>query len=315
MDHLHAILHKASRNVRLEPRLKAGFRHTLEVMTEVPAVPAEAAFRLPRSLAFALGAVVLAVSGASATYASARALPGDALYAAKVRGLEPLERAFAFSAEAKADLAVTHLERRFKEATELSAEGTYEAHDAELAELAERDLAAIDAEEHPEARARLKALANAYLPSLDTGSSTATAFARAVIADDESDAEPDHDLAVAVTLRQLARAKASREAVISLDGSTELAARLKESDRLSAAASLALDAGSFDQALSLSGDAAQVAGEAELFASIAAQATTSTSTASSTASTTATSTVQPRDPASPQPASSRSPVLQRIFGN
>lgn len=326
MDQLHAILHKASHEVNLDPHLKGGFRRTLEVMVDEPVAAPARVFRMPRSLAWALGAVIISVSGASVTLASTRAIPGDPLYPAKVYGVEPIERALAFSADAKADVAADHLERRFREAAELSASGKLESHDEELAMLAERDVRLVDSDEHPAARARFEAMAAAYAPVLRARAQMSLSFARAVrLGDAEGDREPD-DLAVAVTREQLTRAKASRDAAATFAAThARTSARLKESDRLSAAAEVELGKGSVDAALELSGAAAKVAGEAQLFAAFGSTATagsasstasTSSSTASTTgsvqgASTTASGAVQ----ASTTPASSPSSVIRRLFGH
>ena len=280
MDELHATLHKASRAVTMDPHLKAGFRRTLEAMTDDVGVVAQpASFRVPRALAWALAAVIAATSGATVTFASSKAVPGDALYAVKVNALEPAERALAFSSEAKADVAVTHLERRFREAAELAAAGTLEDHDDQLAELAARDVAVVDNDDQPVARARFEALASAYGPALVRGKAR---FAAAVRIDHADEAVPD-DLAQATAKQQLAIAQQKREGTSRTTGIAAVAKKLDASDRLSRAANEELGKGSFQEALELSGAAAKMATEAQLFATFVTDA--STTTASTTSST------------------------------
>ena len=293
MDHLHATLRKAAQDVRLDPRVRDGFRRTLVLMAAGPA-PAPS-FRLPRAFAWALGAFVIATSGATVTLASARALPGETLYAAKVQVLEPVERAFAFSAEAEGEVAVRHLERRFREAAELSASGRYAAHDAELAALAEADVRVLDDERHAASRARFEALAAAYGPTLALDASGRVAFRNATRLGRIGDDELPDEVASAAARSQLALAKENRESASSSGAVRTKAAerRIEESKRLAAAAEAELGKGSYRAALELSGASAKAATEARLFAAIASS-TSATSTASSTQATSsaATSTTQ-----------------------
>jgi hypothetical protein len=297
MDQLHATLHKASRSVSMDPHLRAGFRRTLEAVTATSApVPA---FRMPKALAWSFAVMALAIGGAGVTYASTQAVPGDALYAMKVRVVEPTETALAFSAEAKADVAVAHVERRFREAATLSAEGRLEAHDERLAARVATDIAVAEAS--PSGRERVEALAVAYGPTLRLHGFVRGKFAAAVRLGDMRDNVPD-GLAAATARQQLAIAsERSSEAASIAPGNAAVSLRLQEADRLSAAASAELESGSLDDALELSGVAAKVATEAQLFATLATSseevasstATTSTSTASTTAQ--ATTTVEAED--------------------
>lgn len=286
MDKIHATIHKASRSVVLDPHTKAGFRRTLEAMTAAPELEASRA-RLPRALAWALAAVVIASTGATATYASTHALPGEALYGVKVKVLEPAETALAFSAEAKADVAVAHLERRFQEAAVLSASGKLDDHDEELAVMAEKDIAAVDRDDQPVARARFQALASVYRPNLKFRDEKRSRFALAVrladaaelVADDIAQAKAEQQLSIALAKGEEAR-KGTDSAVVAL--------RLKNAARLAEAARLDLDRGSYQTALRLSGAAAAAATEAQVFSSIGSTTTTSTTVTNTTSTTTTT---------------------------
>ncbi len=289
MDKLRSTIHEASRAVHLDPHVKDGFRRTLEALTETPAVAAApASFRLPRALAWSLAAFVVASTGATATYASTRALPGDALYAMKIAVVEPAESALAFSADAKAEVAVAHLERRFQEAAALSAQGTLDEHDESLAELAARDVAAVDRDDQPVARARFEALAAAYGPSLSLSNKTKSRFAVAVRIESEDEVPVPDYVAKATAEEQIAIAKQKGDAAKKGKVSAAVSLRLKTAGRLSEAAEDQLEKGSYQSALKLSGAAAQAALEAQLFSQVSSS-TTSTA-ATSTATTTASST-------------------------
>lgn len=312
MDKLHAAIHKASRSVRLDPHAKAGFRRTLEALTGSPAaVPVPS--RLPRALAWALAAVVIASTGATATYASSLALPGEALYQVKVGVLEPAEAAFALTADAKADVAVAHLERRFQEAAALSAAGTLDAHDEELAARAEADVAAVDREDQPVAKARFEALAAVYGPSLKLRDVTRSRFAAMVRLQDAKDPVSD-DVAQATAREQLRTALAKAAAAQRASADAAVSSRLQKADRLSRAASFELDRGSYQAALKLSGAAATAATEAELFAAFGATSTTSTdATVTSTATTSLkTKPAKPRVPRQETPSGAGG-VLHNLF--
>jgi hypothetical protein len=287
MDPIHAKIHKASREVKMDPHLRDGFRRTLEVMASghVARTPARL-FSVPRSFAWASAAVLVAVSGASVTLASTRSVPGDPLYPAKVSVLEPVERALAFSEEAKGQVAVSHLERRFREAAELTAQGTYDEHDEELAELAKRDRDVLDGDVHAAARAKFESVAAAYAPVLRAKGSQRFAFAAAVRLGSFEDDEVSDELRERAAREQLARVKRSQEST----ASERFRARMREADRLAAAAEAELERRSFKSALELSGAAAQIANEAELFASLSATSSTSTAATSSTSTAATTST-------------------------
>lgn len=284
MDQLHATIHKASQEVRLDPVTKAGFRRTLEVMTEA-AAPAAAPARFPRALAWALAAIVAAGSGATATYASAQSLPGEALYSVKVNLLEPAEEALAFSAEAKAAVAVSHIERRYQEAALLSASGRLAAYDGELAARAEKDVAVVDRDDQPVARARFQALASVYGDRLKIADVKLSRFALAVRLGDGKDRVTD-DTARATAKEQLALARSKGDAVKKGKVSAEVTARLSRVSELSDAANEDLDRGAYQAALKLSAAAAQAAREAEIFAGVAATSTPATITTSTAATTT-----------------------------
>lgn len=284
MDPIHAKINKASKEVRMDPHLREGFGRTLAVMVDGPTVaPATSLFRFPRSFAWATAAVLVAVSGASVTLASTRSVPGDPLYPAKVSVLEPVERALAFSAEAEGEVAVRHLERRFREAAELSAQGSYDQHDESLAALVARDRAVIDGEGQEAARTKFETMAVAYAPVFRTKGIKTFAFAKAMRLGVTED-EVSDELAGAAAREQIARVKRGRDTNLS----AKYSARFKEADRLAAAAQVELDQGSFKTALQLSGLAAQIANEAEIFSAISASSSTSTAATSST-STSATS--------------------------
>lgn len=309
MDPLHATLHKASRSVVLDPHVKDGFRRTLVSMTEPTGIPQEASFRVPRALVWSMVAIIAATTGATVTFASSKAIPGDALYSVKIKALEPTERALAFTADAQAQVAVAHLERRFREAAELSANGRLEAHDEELALLAEPDVKTVDRDDQPEARARFEALAATYGSALIRGNARFAATVR--LGDFVSDG-----LAKAAAEQQLAIAKEKRDNTKSRT-SLAVSNRIAMSNRLSKAAGDELAKGSFQSALELSGAAAKVATEAQLFASFAtstpeeASSTTSTvivstTTVTATTSVQASSTTVQGNPGKPS-------ILRRIF--
>lgn len=286
MDKLHSTIRQASRAVRLDPQVKAGFRRTLAALTDSPAaVPAGS--RLPRALAWALAAFVVASTGATATYASTRALPGDALYGMKVGVVEPAESALAFSADAKADVAVAHLERRFQEAAALSAEGTLDQHDAGLATLAERDVAVVERDDQPVARARLEALAATYGPRIRLTNVATSRFAAAVRLDAEDEVPVPDYVAKAAAQQQLiiAEEKGNAAKQSAAASSAAVSFRLKTAGRLSQEAADQLTKGSYQAALKLSGAAAQAALEAQLFAGLSSSTTSTPPTTTSTTST------------------------------
>jgi hypothetical protein len=291
MNKIHAIIHKASRSVHLDPHTKAGFRRTLEALTESPeAVPAVA--RFPRALAWALAAVVVASTGATATYASTRALPGETLYSVKVNVLEPAEEAFALTADAKAEVALAHIERRYREAAELSAAGSLAAYDEMLAAQAAIDVAKVDRDDQPVARARFQAFASVYGPSLLIEDVAASRFAAAVRLGDANDRVSD-DMARIAAEKQLAVALQKGAEARKGAASLAVSARLQRVDQLSRAANMDLNKGAYQAALKLSGAAAQAAAEAKIFAEVAdedtATSTDETSTTTTSTSVTATS--------------------------
>lgn len=273
MDHIHATLKKASEEVSLDPHLKDGFRRTLEVMT-ASSVPQAAARRMSRSLSWALAAVIVATSGATVTYASTKSVPGDVLYSTKVKALEPLESALALTPEAKADVAVAHLERRFQEAAALSAAGTLDEHDDELAALASSDVSTVEGEDQPVARARFEALAANYAPVISRRKEGRGKFAEAVRLGDLKDVVSDH-VAEITAREQLAIAQSQRDSAEG-NNSDDVAviARLKASHRLTEDANAELQKGSFRAALELSGAAAKIATEARIFSTLGASTST-----------------------------------------
>lgn len=305
MDPIHAKIHKASREVKMDPQLRDGFRRTLAVMAGGHVAPTPARFfSLPRSFAWASAAVLVAVSGASVTLASTRSIPGDPLYPAKVSILEPVERALAFSDEARGEVAVSHLERRFREAAELSAAGTYDEHDETLAALAKRDRDVLDDDRQVAARAKFESMAAAYAPVLRAKGSQRFAFAAAVRLGSFDDEQISDELREAAAREQIARVKRSREAA----SSARFQERMREADRLAAAAEAELGRRSFKSALELSGEAAQIASEAELFASLSATSSTSTAATSSTSTASTSSST-----ASSTNASSSPSLFQLLF--
>ncbi len=277
MEKFHATLNKASKHVMLDPHMKDGFRRTLEVMT-ASSVP-QASYRLPPVFAWSLAAIVIATTGGTVTFASTHALPGDALYSVKVAAIEPAETAFAFTPEAKADVAVTHLTRRFQEAAALSAAGTLDEHDEQLATLAAADVEIVDRDDQPEARAKFEALSATYTPILTVRDSRHGKFAAAVRLGDPYDAVPD-DIAAATTREQLSLAEKNRGIASKNAGSAAVSSRLKVSGRLSDAAQKELDKGAFRAALELSGASAKLASEAQIFSTLGTASSTPTSTTS-----------------------------------
>lgn len=306
MDPLHAIIHKASRSVHRDSHDAAAFRRTLDALTGTPAA-APARARFPRAFAWALVAVFVAGSGATVTYASSRALPGEALYAMKVKVVEPAETALALSAEAKADVAVAHLERRFKEAAALSAAGTLEDHDETLAVAAEKDLAIVDREEEPVARARFEALASVYAPSIRLENAERSRFA---IATRLAKAPPRIEDRIAKEAAREQIAIASQRSLVASkgQGSAAVSARLQAADRFSKAASAEFDKGSFQAAFQLSGDAVRAATEAQVIAGIASSTTSTTSTAPVPSSTTSTASSSSQGSSSPSGPGSSTPA-------
>lgn len=273
MDQLHATLKKASEAVTLDPHLKDGFRRTLEVMT-ASSVPQAAARRMSRSLSWALAAVIVATSGATVTYASTKSVPGDVLYSTKIKALEPLESALALTPEAKADVAVAHLERRFQEAAALSAAGTFDEHDEQLAALSASDVATVEAEDQPVARARFEALAANYAPVISRRREGRGKFVEAVRIGELKDVVSDH-VAEVTAREQLAIAQSQRDTAESNNSvDVVVLARLKASQRLTDDANAELQKGSFRAALELSGAAAKIATEARIFSTLGAPTST-----------------------------------------
>lgn len=292
MDPLFAKLHKAAEDVHLDMHTKEGFRRTLEMVTMQPAAPMQSGYRLPRAVAWAMAAVIAATSGAGVTYASTKAVPGDTLYSVKVHVVEPTESALALSESAKEQVAIAHIQRRFQEAAELSANGKLEQHDEQLAAVAADDIAAVDREDKPEVQAQFKALAATYAPTLRLQGMVRGKFARAVRIDVVADAVSD-DVAKTVAVRQVALVRKERTAMGERRMHTpqSVSKRLEAADRLTQAADDELQKGSFQSALELSGAAVKLVNEAQFIS----DATTSTTSTVATTTTSTTSTEEYKD--------------------
>lgn len=89
-----------------------------------------------RSSAFVAVLAVLVAGTGGAAFASEDALPGEAMYAVKVKVAEPFSSLVAITPSAKATVATTRAERRLKEAEVLAARG--ELDEATAVELATR---------------------------------------------------------------------------------------------------------------------------------------------------------------------------------
>jgi hypothetical protein len=74
-------------------------------------------------MAFAVLLVVIMVATGGAAVASAHATPGDAFYQFKIHITEPMQTALAITTEAKAEVALQHVEERLEEADGLANAG------------------------------------------------------------------------------------------------------------------------------------------------------------------------------------------------
>ncbi len=86
--------------------------------------------------AYAFAAILLLIATGGVAQAAEGSLPGDALYAVKVKVNEPIRGALSFSASAKAEWETKKLERRLEEAEELILEGRFDGE--ALAEMEKR---------------------------------------------------------------------------------------------------------------------------------------------------------------------------------
>jgi hypothetical protein len=210
----------------------------------------------------------------------------------KVHVVEPTESALALSESAKEQVAIAHIQRRFQEAAELSANGKLEQHDEQLAAVAADDIAAVDREDKPEVQAQFKALAATYAPTLRLQGMVRGKFARAVRIDVVADAVSD-DVAKTVAVRQVALVRKERTAMGERRMHTpqSVSKRLEAADRLTQAADDELQKGSFQSALELSGAAVKLVNEAQFIS----DATTSTTSTVATTTTSTTSTEEHKD--------------------
>lgn len=86
--------------------------------------------------AYAFVATLLIVATGTVVQAAESSLPGDALYAVKVKVNEPIRGALSFSASSKAEWETKKLERRLEEAEKLVLEGRFDGE--ALAEMEKR---------------------------------------------------------------------------------------------------------------------------------------------------------------------------------
>src|SRR5690606_26195579 len=112
------------KSIRLDANEKDRMRAALSAYADMHTVPARMkarsrsplfAFNLRAAYTGAFALLLIIATGAQATFASERALPGDVLYPVKVGVSEPLALALAGSAERKADLAAAFATRRIDE--------------------------------------------------------------------------------------------------------------------------------------------------------------------------------------------------------
>jgi hypothetical protein len=77
--------------------------------------------------AYAFAATLLLIATGTVAHAAESSLPGEALYAVKVKVNEPLRGALSFSASAKAEWETKKLERRLEEAEKLALKGKFDS--------------------------------------------------------------------------------------------------------------------------------------------------------------------------------------------
>lgn len=92
------------------------------------AAPAASPFAFIFSLksAYTFAAIILLVATGAVAQAAEGALPGEALYAVKVKVNEPIRGALSFTASAKAEWEIEKLERRLEEVERLAVEGKFD---------------------------------------------------------------------------------------------------------------------------------------------------------------------------------------------
>lgn len=133
MHNLNDRLNTLKRDIALADGERARMRAHLAALSSGAPVPspyaASFSFLSLRAYGAALAALVLLVSGTGVSQAASRALPGDFLYPVKVRVNEPVARALAPSASAKAEADIRHAEERLREVEVLAARSEEDARD------------------------------------------------------------------------------------------------------------------------------------------------------------------------------------------
>ncbi len=202
-------LFRSGQRVRLSDGERAqGRQRLVTLMAEVPVTVANAGGWRLRWWAACLRPVPVALAlfsliGATTVGAAAHALPGDTLYGVKVQFVEELGGWFAFSHEARGNLAVTRAQRRLKEAAQLAA-GPGLTADAQIWVTAQLEAQArqtrqhasrLEAQGRTEAAARLGSRYEAVLEAneriLTDIETTTEAITRAAVA---ADGPPLHQL-------------------------------------------------------------------------------------------------------------------------
>ncbi len=121
----------ARKDLTLTAEERSAMRAHLEAITTLPptvtvSVPSPLAFFFQPGPAFAFVVALVVFTGGGASLAAEGALPGDTLYSVKLGVNERLERAFAVSEVAKANVEVRHAEERLQEVELLAAKGSVE---------------------------------------------------------------------------------------------------------------------------------------------------------------------------------------------
>lgn len=204
-------------SMRLTNDERALMRSALEDLSRPSAAELRVPTALPspyfsffmRPMPVAALALILIVATGSTAAAAGTALPGDTLYGVKVHLNEGVERAFAFSDEAKANVEIRHVEERLREVELLAAEGEEDRASDAAAKVEDRVLVAKERVKGKEAEAKLASALSAHADILvaqagdDAGMFGHSVAALARIAADE-DANIEHEDAA------LALAKAER---------------------------------------------------------------------------------------------------------
>jgi len=132
MDNFFSQFRKEAQKIRLSHKERGVMRRTFEeamrsgafVKSPIRITPSPYPFfssKLVSPLAFIL---LLAIAGGGTAYAAEGAVPGDTLYAIKLKVNEPVREALAVSSEAKANWHAEAAERRMEEAEVLAERGT-----------------------------------------------------------------------------------------------------------------------------------------------------------------------------------------------